>query len=165
MMKGFTYTIAVLVIGLLVHPASAQVMEEFKGKKGPVHITSQRLEAEYEKKLITFIGDVVARQEEFTLYADRLVPFLTDEGEEIDKIVAQGNVHMEQGNRKATCREATYYHKEGRVVLQGEPVVREGDNWVKGKRIIYYIDEQKSVAEGEGAERVTVTISPREVRK
>jgi lipopolysaccharide export system protein LptA len=165
MMKGLTYTIAVLIIGLLMHQASAQVMEEFKGKKGPVHITSQRLEAEYEKKLITFIGGVVARQEEFTLYSDRLVLFLADKMDEIDKIVAQDNVRMDQEDRKATCREAIYYYREGRVVLQGDPVVREGDNWVKGKRIIYYIEEQKSVAEGEGAERVTVTITPREVKK
>jgi lipopolysaccharide export system protein LptA len=165
MMKRVAYIIAVFILGLLVHSASAQVMEEFKGKKSPVHITSQRLEAEYERKLITFIGDVVARQEEFTLYADRLLLFLTDKVEEIDKIVARGNVHMEQGTRKATCREAIYYHREGRLVLQGEPVVREGDNWVKGKRIIYYIEEQKSVAEGEGTERVSVTITPREVKE
>jgi lipopolysaccharide export system protein LptA len=82
--------------------------------------------------------------------------------EEIEKIVAQGNVRMVQEDREATCNEATYYHRDGKLVLRGEPVVREGDNWVSGKRIIYYIDEKKSVAEGEGEERVKVTIIPRE---
>jgi lipopolysaccharide export system protein LptA len=135
---------------------------EFKGERGPVHITSQQLEADYQAQLITFIGDVVARQKEFTLYADRLLLFIGGEMEEIEKIVARGNVRMVQEDREATCREATYYHREGTVVLQGEPVVREGDNWVSGKRIIYYIEEKKSVAEGEGEERVKVTIIPRE---
>jgi len=121
-MKGFSYIIAVFIIGLLVHPASAQMIEELKGKRGPVHITSQRLEAEYEKKLITFIGDVVAKQEEFTIYADRLFLFLNKNGGErggIDKIVAQGNVRMVQANRTVRCQEATYYYQEGTLVLGG----------------------------------------------
>jgi lipopolysaccharide export system protein LptA len=166
-MKGLACTIFIIMVGLLAHLAPAQMVGvgEFKGKRGPVHITSQRLEAEYEKRLITFIGDVVARQEDFVLYADRLILFLNDKGEGIEKILAQGRVRLVQGDRRATCREATYYHEEGTVVLQGEPEVREGDNWVRGKRIIYYVNEQKSVAEGEGAQRVTITIIPREAKK
>jgi lipopolysaccharide export system protein LptA len=160
-MRGLTYIISIIMMVLLAHPAATQMTGEFKGERGPVHIDSQQLEADYQKKLITFIGNVVARQEEFTLYADRLLLFLDEKAGEIEKIVARGNVRMVQGNRKATCREATYYHREGMVVMQGEPVVREGDNWVRGKRIIYYIDAQKSVAEGEGEERVTITIIPR----
>lgn len=161
-MRGFTYTICIISMWLLVHPALAQMAGEFKGERGPIHINSQQLEADFQTKVITFIGDVVAKQKEFTLYANRLSVFIDEKGEEIQKIVAQGNVRMVQDNRKATCDEATYYHREGTVVLQGEPVVREGDNWVSGKRIIYYIDEQKSVAESEGEERVKVTIIPRE---
>lgn len=118
-MKGLTYPIAVFLIGLLVHPASAQMVEELKGKRGPVHITSQRLEAEYDKKLITFIGDVVAKQEEFTLYSDRLLLYLNEKRKGIDKIVAQGNVRMVQANRTVRCQEATYYYQEGTLVLGG----------------------------------------------
>jgi len=119
-MKGLTYIICIVIVLLMAHPASAQVLEEFKGKRGPVNITSQRLEAEYAKKLITFIGDVVARQEDFVLYADRLLLFLNDEGEGIEKIVAQGNVRMVQATKTVTCREATYFYREGTVVLGGE---------------------------------------------
>jgi lipopolysaccharide export system protein LptA len=161
-MRRLTYTIVIICTLVLAHLASAQMVGEFKGERGPVHITSQQLEADYQAKVITFIGDVVARQKEFTLYADRLLLFIGGEMEEIEKIVARGNVRMVQENREATCHEATYYHREGTVVLRGEPVVREGDNWVSGKRIIYYIDEKKSVAEGEGEDRVKVTIIPRE---
>lgn len=161
-MKRFAYVIVLLISGLLVHPASSQMLDEFEGKRGPVRITSQQLEADYQKNLVTFIGDVKVEQQDITLYADRLLLFIAKEGEEIDKIVAQGHVHMVQGTREATCREAIYYHRKGKVILQGDPVVSEGNNRVHGKRIIYYIDEQKSVAEGEGEERVTVTIIPDE---
>ena len=125
-MKGLLYTIAVVTMVLLVHPASAEVaetlkgLEGFKGKKGPVTITSQRLEAEYEKKLITYIGDVVAKQQDFTLYADRVLLFINEQGKGIEKIVAQGHVSMVQLNRTVTCQEATYYYEEGRLVLGGE---------------------------------------------
>jgi lipopolysaccharide export system protein LptA len=161
-MRRISYTIVIIGTLMLAPLASAQMVGEFKGERGPVHITSQQLEADYQAKVITFIGDVVARQKEFTLYADRLLLFIGGEMKEIEKIVARGNVRMVQGERTATCNEATYYHREGTVVLRGEPVVREGDNWVSGKRIIYYIDEQKSVAEGEGEDRVKVTIIPHE---
>ena len=161
-MRRISYTIVIIGTLMLAPLASAQMVGEFKGERGPVHITYQQLEADYQAKVITFIGDVVARQKEFTLYADRLFLYIGGEMKEIEKIVARGNVRMVQGERTATCNEATYYHREGTVVLRGEPVVREGDNWVSGKRITYYIDEQKSVAEGEGGDRVKVTIIPRE---
>jgi len=125
-MKWITFIIAVMIVGLLVYPASAQMigemkgLEGFKGKKGPVTITAQRLEAEYEKRLITYIGDVVAKQEDFTLYADRVLLFINKEGKGIEKIVAQGNVRMVQATRTVTCQEATYYYDEGRLVLGGE---------------------------------------------
>lgn len=164
-MKRRTFLFVVISTWLLAHLASAQMVGEFKGERGPVHITSQQLEADYQAKVITFIGGVVARQQDFTLYADRLFLFIDAKGEDIEKIVARGNVRMLQESREATCREATYYHREGTVVLRGEPVVREGENWISGKRIIYYIDEQKSVAEGEGTDRVRVTIIPREEKQ
>jgi len=125
-MKGLLYSIAVVMMVLLAHPVSAQVtgdvkgLEGFKGKKGPVTITSQRLEAEYEKGLITYIGNVVAKQQDFTIYADRVLIFLNDKVKGIEKIVAQGNVRMVQLNRTVTCQEATYYYEEGRLVLGGE---------------------------------------------
>jgi lipopolysaccharide export system protein LptA len=156
-MKRLTYMIFVIALWLLAHLASAQMVGEFKGERGPIHISSQRLEADYQKKLITFIGDVVARQKEFTLYADRLLIFIGEEGEEIDKILARGNVRMVQDDKEAVCREATYYHREGIVVLQGEPVGRKEDKAASA--------EQRSVTEREGKGRIKITISPREEKQ
>jgi len=172
-MKRLAYIIAVIALWLSAYAVSAQTPGifqgggTFKGQRGPVNITSQRLEAEYDKKRITFIGDVVARQQEFTLYADRLVLFINDEGKDIEKIVALGKVRMVQGGKTALCREATYYHREGKVVLLGEPVVKEGDSSVKGPRTTYSANEQKSVAEGDTQKggRVTITIIPDKVKK
>jgi lipopolysaccharide export system protein LptA len=156
-MRVLTYMVFVIALWLLAHLASAQMVGEFKGERGPLHINSQRLEADYQKKLITFIGDVVARQKEFTLYADRLFLFIGEEGEEIDKILARGNVRMVQEDKEALCHEAIYYHREGIVVLQGEPVVRKEDKAAS--------DEQGGVTAREGKERIKITISPREEKQ
>jgi lipopolysaccharide export system protein LptA len=172
-MKRLACIIAVMVLWLSAHVVSAQTPgifqagETFKGKRGPVNITSQRLEAEYDKKRITFIGDVIARQQDFTLYADRLVLFINDEGKDIEKIVALGKVRMVQGGKTALCREATYYHREGKVVLVGQPMMKEGDSSVKGTRITSSVSEQKTVAGGDtqGGGRVTITIIPDKVKK
>jgi lipopolysaccharide export system protein LptA len=164
-MKKLKYIIIIVVFCFLPYIALGQGLNEFRGTEGPIHITSQRLEADYKGHVITFIGEVVARQKEYTIYSDRLLLFLNEAGNEIDKIVAQGNVRMVQGKRVATCQEAIYYNRERKVILLGDPELREGDNWVRGWRIIYYIDEQKSVAEGKGEERVTVTILPGSDRK
>ncbi|MBW2039504.1 MAG: lipopolysaccharide transport periplasmic protein LptA [Deltaproteobacteria bacterium] len=164
-MRGLRYITPLIAFWLLPQLVFAQGSGEFRGGEGPIHITSQRLEADHKGNLITFVGDVVARQKEFVLYSERLLLFLDKEGNEIEKIVAQGNVRIVQGKRRGTCQEATYYHRERKVILQGDPVLREGDNWVRGQRIIYYIDEQKSVAEGKGRERVTVTIIPGEEKR
>jgi lipopolysaccharide export system protein LptA len=170
-MKRLAYIIAVMVLWLSAHAVSAQTpgifQGAFKGQRGPVNITSQRLEAEYEKKRITFIGDVVVRQQDFTLYADRLVLFINDEGKDIEKIVAMGKVRMVQGGKTAVCREAVYYHREGKVVLLGEPALREGDSSVKGTSVTSSVNEQKTVAEGDSQRggRVTITIIPDKVKK
>ena len=161
-MKKIICIVQLLVLLILATPVLAQLVEGMQIEQGPIHITSQRLEAKHKEQQITFVGDVVATQEGFVLYSDRLHLFLQKGGKEIDRIVAQGNVRIVQGNRKATCEEATYYHQERKLILLGDPAVREGDNWVRGWRIIYYVDGQKSVVEGKENKRVTVTIVPGE---
>jgi lipopolysaccharide export system protein LptA len=170
-MKRLVYIFTLMVLLLSASAVSAQtpgiLQGAFKGQRGPVNITSQRLEAEYEQKRITFIGDVVARQKDFTLYADRLVLFINEEGKDIEKIVALGKVRMVQGGKTALCREATYYHREGKLVLGGAPVIREGDSSVKGTSITSSVNEQKTVTEGDTKRggRVTITIIPEKVKK
>jgi lipopolysaccharide export system protein LptA len=140
--------------------AHGQIMEGVEIGGGPIHVTSERLEAAHKDRKITFVGDVVARQKDLTLYSDTLDLFLQDENEELERIVAEGNVRMVQGDRRATCRKATYLHREGKLVLDGDPVIRQGENHVKGWRIIYFVNEKRSIVEGQADERVTVTIVP-----
>lgn len=151
---------ALVMVGLLPSLAVGQVVEGVQMGQGPIKITSQNLEARHKERMVVFTGDVVARQEQFALYADHLTVYLKKEVDDIDRIVAKDNVRIVQGDRLATCREAVYYHGEGTLILQGDPMVREGDSSVKGWRIVYYVDGERSVVEGKDDQRVSVTIVP-----
>jgi len=164
-MRKLTLMMVVLMAGVLPSLGAGQVVEGIRMGQGPIRITSQNLEARHKERMVIFTGDVVARQEEFSLYADHLTVYLKNEGEDIDRIVAKDNVRIIQGDRVATCREVEYYRNEGMLILQGDPVVREGDSSVAGWRIIYYVNGEKSVVEGKDDQRVSVTIVPGREKK
>ena len=139
--------------------------EEGKEGKLPLHVTSDRMEANYGEGVVTFLGNVVAKRGDFVLTSRTLKVFLRKEGEEIEKIVAEEDVKISKGERKAACQKATYYYNEGKVVLEGNPIVWQGDNRLRGWRIVFFVNENRALAERKGNERVRVTIVQTEERK
>ena len=105
-----------------------------------------------------FEGDVVARySSDYTMCADRLYMFLAGTNE-LNRIVALGNVAMTNGTRRAYGVKASYYRDPGMVVLYGgdgvaAEVVDEsprGNQVVKGKKIKFWTaSEQVEVLEAE----------------
>jgi len=127
--------------------------------KEPLKIKSNELHADNEKKTATFEGNVVARQGDLTLYADRLViSYGGEEGKDLSKVEAFGHVRILQGAREATGAHAVYDHKAARIVLDGAPKIMQGKDLITGTVITYYVDEQRSVVSGPG--RVEATINP-----
>jgi lipopolysaccharide export system protein LptA len=109
---------------------------------------------------VAFKGNVVAKQEETTLYADALVVRYESETKKLKEIMATGNVRIVQLDRRATSQRATFYQEENKVVLDGDAVVREGDNEIRGERVIFYVNEERSVVEGGKSGRVNTRITP-----
>jgi lipopolysaccharide export system protein LptA len=78
MKSGLTLRVPLLVLllALLVLPASGVGAAETKGKGAPgdfpLHITAARLEADQQAKIITFLGQVRAQYGDSILYADQL---------------------------------------------------------------------------------------------
>jgi len=110
---------------------------------------------------VTFRGNVVAKQEDKTLYANTLIIYYDPNTKKLKEIMAIGNVKLVQLERRATSQKATFQQEENKVVLDGEAVVREGENVIRGERIIFYVDEEKSVVEGGKGSRVNTRITPR----
>ena len=155
----------VLMVTIILLGASPQKGPGLREQKGPIHITSDRMEADYGNRIITFTGSVVAKKGEFTLQSRVLRVFLEKEGEGIERLVAEGEVHIDQGERRAVCSKATYYYKEGKVVLEGHPMVWQGDDRLRGWKIVFFVNEDKAIAEGKGEERVRLTIVSTERRR
>jgi lipopolysaccharide export system protein LptA len=132
----------------------------FTGSRAPIDITSDTVEGNQKQSTVTFMGNVVAKQEDATLYANILVIYYHPDTKKLKEIVGTGNVKVVQLDRRATGQKVTFYQNENKVVLEGDAVVREGENVTRGERITYYLDEERSVVEGGKGTRVSTHITP-----
>jgi lipopolysaccharide export system protein LptA len=154
---------------LAVAPVAGQESgPEKKGAPGaaatsrePIDITSDRLEADDAAKEIRFLGQVVARQGNVTLYAREMRVFLPPKGQEIERIEAFGDVRIVQGEKVATAEKGVFHNEDGRIVLTGTPKVHQGRDFVTGDEITVYIREEKSVVRSGGDSRVRAIVHPK----
>jgi len=132
----------------------------FTASRAPIDITSDTVEADQKTNTVTFKGNVVAKQEDTTLYANTLTITYDQNTKKLKEIVAVGNVKVVQLDRRATGQKATFDQDKNKVVLDGDAVVREGANVIRGERITFYVDEERSVVEGGKGSRVSTSITP-----
>ncbi|OGP93032.1 MAG: lipopolysaccharide transport periplasmic protein LptA [Deltaproteobacteria bacterium RBG_16_47_11] len=132
----------------------------FTASRAPIDITSDTVEADQKTNTVTFKGNVIAKQEDTTLYANTLTILYDPNTKKLKEIVAVGNVKVVQLDRRATGQKATFDQDKNKVVLDGEAVVREGTNVIRGERITFYVDEERSVVEPVKGGRVSTSITP-----
>jgi len=131
-------------------------------RSAPVTVDADRLEAARKEGLVVFIGNVVARQDGSTQYADRMEVYLDAQGDRILRTVSTGGVRiMTRDCRMGTARRAEYYDEDQRIILIGNARVWQDDNVVTGERITIYLAEDRSVVEGGKQDRVKAIFHPR----
>ncbi len=128
----------------------------------PIHIKSSELFTDSNSRTATFIGKVVATQKDVTIYSDKMIVFYDEEGDEVDRVEAFGNVRIIQLNRLGIAGHAVYSSKEGKITLYINPKVYQGKDVVSGTVIVYLLDEEKSIVTGGPKEPVEVFIYPKE---
>ena len=114
----------------------------------PIDITSDRVETYSKENLVVFKGNVTARQKDIVIYADVLEAMIVEDGKGIERVVADGNVKIQQGLRVASCKKAVFYNLDQKVVLTGDPRVWEGSNMVSGDEIILDIKQDRVEVKG-----------------
>jgi lipopolysaccharide export system protein LptA len=128
----------------------------------PIDVTADRLSADSARNTVTFEGNVVARQADVTLYADRIQADYSREAGAIDRIEANGNVRFVQTDREARSPQATFHNLEQRVVLSGGATLKQGQNTVKGETVTIFLRENRSVVTGgKDGGRVQAVINPK----
>ncbi|HLN91887.1 MAG TPA: lipopolysaccharide transport periplasmic protein LptA [Patescibacteria group bacterium] len=128
----------------------------------PIDVTADRLSADSVRNTVTFEGNVVAKQADVTLYADRIQAGYSRESGSIDRIEAEGNVRFLQEGREARSARATFHNLEQRIVLSGGATLRQGQNTVQGETVTIFLRENRSmVTGGKDGGRVQAVINPK----
>jgi len=133
--------------------------------RGPIEVSSDRLEADDVAQTIVFEGNAVAIQDDVTIFGDRLTVKYAGEKREVEQVVAEGAVRIVQGARIATAEKAVLYHAEERIVLTGSPKVSDGDNYIQGQEITIYLNDKRSVVTGGADGRVNAVFTPKSEEK
>ena len=111
--------------------------------KGPVTITSETLTADNKAHTALFEKKVVATTTNLTIQSDKMLVFYKEDGGDVTKIEATGNVRVLRESRIITSKAATYYADEQKVVFTGEPRAMDGDNVVTGTKMTYFMDDDR----------------------
>jgi lipopolysaccharide export system protein LptA len=106
-----------------------------------------------------FKGNVVARQDDITMFANTMHVYYEGEGG-LSKVDAQGGVRVVQGDRVATGERIIFNNASKTIVATGNPRVWQGDNVVHGGKITVYLREERTIVEGAADGRASATIYP-----
>lgn len=131
------------------------------GKEGlPIKIVSDRLEADDMTRKVKFIGHVVVKRGDVTLYAQEvLVTYLQGKGD-VEEIIASGEVRIIQNDRIATADRAILVQKEAKIVLTGAARLLQGKDSIEGEEITVLINEEKSIIKAQQGGRVQAIFHP-----
>ena len=159
-MTKFTF-LHICVLFLFLPLSVFAAIEVESQNRGPIEVSSDRLEADDVAQTVIFSGNAIATQDDVTISGDRLTVKYTGEKREVEQMVAEGTVRIVQGTRVATAEKAVLYHAEERIVLTGSPRVSEGDNFIQGQEITIYLNDKRSVVTGGAGGRVNAVFTPK----
>lgn len=163
-----TSIVLISLLFLLVTPVAAapaavaeQPLAGLYSSSQPISIVCDRLEADDVAQKVHFIGNVVVRQGDFTLYAREVTVRYLEGQRDIDQVEAVGEIRILQGARVATGDRAILYNRDSRIVLSGTAKVHQGQDFIQGDEITVYLKEDKSVVTGPQGSRVNAVIHPK----
>lgn len=138
---------------------AAEVKPELD-RNQPIEITSQKLEVLQQQRQSIFTGDVVAKQGDMTLFAEKLIVFLHQDQDQVERLEALGGVRVLQLDRIATAEKAVFYQLEEKLVLSGNAEVTQGKNEISGDEITLYLKENRTLITSSENNRVKAVIIP-----
>jgi lipopolysaccharide export system protein LptA len=155
--------------------ASAAWSQNGAGTVTPIQIEADRMETSQGGGVL-FSGNVQANQGNLVIHADEMTVLYTKTGlqpdasaeaaadlsQKIEKITAQGNVKIIQGDWIAAGDTMDFNADTRIVTLAGNAKAWRDQNMVSGEKIVLYLDEGKSVVESSSreGERVKAFIYP-----
>lgn len=118
--------------------------------KAPIEIKADAAEIvnrERGRELI-FQRNVLVRQANVTLRSDRLEASYPKGESEPERLVAQGHVSVDQGDRRARCDRAIYRRAAQRLTCSGHAELVQGCDVVRGESIEFHLADDRARVEG-----------------
>jgi lipopolysaccharide transport protein LptA len=123
----------------------------------PVEIQSDKLQSVNEGKKIIFTGNVVSTWADLEIRSDTLEVYANPKSkvarkksaadvnqarQDLDKIIAIGNVDIKKGDRRAKGDRAVYDNKKQIIIITGEPhaTAWEAENIIKGGKMTFFLE-------------------------
>lgn len=139
-----------------------------------IEIQSDKLRSENEGKKIIFTGNVLSTWGDLEIQSDILEVYSAPQNkkgrkikklsdgqpeQDLEKIIAIGNVRIKKGDRRAKGDRADYNNKKQIIVITGTPYATawEGDNIIKGEKMTFHLEEDLFKVEG----RVRLVLFPK----
>ncbi len=160
-MFGFAWLMVVVAAGSClaqgsqgVAPAEAgaapAATEKSRAEKKPVAaresvITAKRIEFDNKEGVILFDENVLVDDAQFQMRAERLLVFMAGTND-VQQLMAVGNVSITNENRSARCDKAVYTKKDGQIVMTGSAkLMQQGGQAgeVTGDRITIWLDDER----------------------
>jgi lipopolysaccharide export system protein LptA len=151
--------------------ASVFVQKGKDGKLTPVNVTSDRLSYVDSERKAVFSGRVLVKAEDTTINADHVDVILLAKGaqsenqsaSQLDRIVAQGDIRIQQAGRKATGNQLIYTVADDKMVLTGteghRPSIFDAERGeISGDSLTFFThDGRVQVGSGETSQTQTPT--------
>lgn len=124
-------------------------LEGFDGD-APIEIKADEAEIvsrEYGRELV-FQRNVRVRQANVTLRSDRLEATYRRGHSEPERLIADGDVFVDQGGRRAKCDHAIYVRSDQRLTCTGRAELVQGCDVVRGDSIQFWLADDRARVEG-----------------
>ncbi len=156
-----------LFLLLLVSPVLTVEGQPQNSPVGSIEVSSRQMEVDQAKGTVLFLGSVVGKRGEMTIYADKLTLYLVDiDGKRnIERLTAAGQVRVVDGERVARANNLEYLQAEEKMILTGKAEVHQAANLVSGEEIILFIREDRSLVKSGKDGRVKAVFLPEQERK
>jgi lipopolysaccharide export system protein LptA len=141
--------------------STALVQVDKNGNVKPISITSARLTYTDDQRRAEFEGGVTARGADVTVTADHVDAFLAPHSQslptqslkgqgQLDRLVAQGNVVVQEPGRKATGEQLTYTVADDKFVLSGgTPSIFDAERGkIRGDSLTFFRHDDRVLVEG-----------------
>lgn len=132
--------------------------KDCQGPAAALHVTSERMTFDHRTRTFTFEEKVRVDRCEMTIVCDHLQVTNDARGEQVERIIATGNVHFQQGTRHVVAERAEYVASEQRLVLTGQPRAwdTQEDHEMTGEEIVIFLQDENMVVK-----RARVLFHPR----